>query len=438
MKILVGALGHESNTFTSRPTRLEDFLPAYGDARDAQEGITSTLEASGAEVVLTISRYALPGGRVERSAYEKFKNAILSKAHDVDGVCLFMHGAMLAEGVDCCENDLLAALRQKVGPQMPIVLALDLHANILPDMIENADAIAAYHTAPHIDGLETGVRAANLLLGILNGEIKPEMGFAKVPMLLPGEFAQTRLDPTASLVELMHQVMALPGVLDASLLHAMAWADVPNQGVSAIVVTDGDASLAQREANRLISAFWSQRQEFHFPETRSIDDAIEVALAAPESTVFLSDSGDNTTAGTPSDITVTLERLIAHKVPDAVYGALWDTEAVEACMAAGVGKEITLTIGGKVDKQYGPPLKATGTVRILSDGRFYRGGVRKPENLIERGSIAVWRVGGIDVVLSHRRTSITEPEELRSLGIEPLAYKIVVIKAGYLDTALEA
>ncbi|MEN8174097.1 MAG: M81 family metallopeptidase, partial [Chloroflexota bacterium] len=115
MKILVGALGHESNTFTSRPTTLENFLPAYGPARDAQEGIISTLQASGAEVVPTISMYALPGGRVVRSAFEEFKNAILSKAYEVDGVCLFMHGAMLAEGVDCCESNLLAALRQQVG-----------------------------------------------------------------------------------------------------------------------------------------------------------------------------------------------------------------------------------------------------------------------------------------------------------------------------------
>jgi microcystin degradation protein MlrC len=420
-------------------TTLDDFRPVYGNARDAQEGIISTLQASGAELVPTVSVYALPGGKVVRSAFEGFKNAILSKAYDVDGVCLFLHGAMHAEGVDHCESNLLAALRRQLGPRVPVTVAIDLHANLVAEMIENVNAIAAYHTAPHIDCFETGERAARLLLRMLEGEIKPEMGFAKIPMLLPGEKAQTRLDPTASMMEFVQQIEALPGVLDASLLKAHCWADVPDQGISAIVVTDGDASLAQREANRLAAAFWSRRHEFRFSaETRPVDEAIEEALVAPESTVFLSDSGDNATGGSSADITVTLERLIAHQVPDAVIAAIWDAEAVDACLAAGVGGEVTLTLGGKVDRQYGPSLNATGTVRTLSDGRYYRGGVHMPENLVERGPIAVWRVGGIDVVLSRERISIVEPAELGSLGIEPLAYRIVVLKAGYLDAALEA
>ena len=155
MKILVASLGHESNTFTSLQTTLDDFRPVYGrdilgmPSRDSQGGILSTLQAAGAELVLTVSGYALPGGRVVRSAFEVFKNAILSKAHDVDGVCLFLHGAMRAEGVDYCESNLLAALRQRIGPRVPVTVAIDLHANVVADMIGNANAIAAYHTGPH-------------------------------------------------------------------------------------------------------------------------------------------------------------------------------------------------------------------------------------------------------------------------------------------------
>jgi microcystin degradation protein MlrC len=407
---------------------------------DALAGIIATLGAETAvELVPSLWAHALPGGRVERRAFELFKEVILSQTHGIDGVCLFLHGAMRAEGIDYCESDLLAALRKRLGPEVPVTVAMDMHANIVADMIRNVDAIAAYHTAPHVDAFETGERTAKILLQTLKGGIQPQMAFAKIPMLLPGEMAQTGLDPMASMMGLLKQIGALPGVLDASLIKTHCWADVPDQGISSVVITDGDAPLAQREADRLATAFWAQRHEFNFSaETRSVDEAIQVAVEAPESTVYLSDSGDNATAGGSTDITVVLNALIDHRVQDAVIAATWDAEAVDACMAAGVGGEVTLSLGGKVDGQYGPPLDATGTVRTLSDGRYYRGGVRAPENLVERGPIAVWTVGGIDVVLSRARISIVEPAQLRSLGIEPRAYKLVVLKVGYLHAPFQA
>jgi microcystin degradation protein MlrC len=251
--------------------------------------------------------------------------------------------------------------------------------------------------------------------------------------------AQTDLDPMASMMALLEQIGTLPGVLDASLIKAHCWADVPDQGISSVVVADGDAPLAQREADRLAAAFWARRHEFSFSaETRPVDEAIKVAVEAPESTVYLSDSGDNATAGGSTDLTVVLSALLEQRAQDAVLAALWDPAAVEACIAAGVGRKVALSLGGKIDPQYGPPLDATGTVRTLSDGRYYRGGVRAPENRVERGPIAVWRVNGIDVVLSRARISIVEPAQLRSLGIEPRAYKLVVLKVGYLHAPFQA
>jgi microcystin degradation protein MlrC len=446
VRILVGSLAHESNTFTSLPATLADFQAVYGrdtlrmPVHDALAGIVATLGAEAdVELVPTLWAHALPAGRVERRAFDCFKEIILSQARDIDGVCLFLHGAMRAEGIDYCESELLAALRERLVPEVPITVAMDMHANIVEDMVRNADAIAAYHTAPHVDTFQTGERAARILLQVLHGHVRPEMAFAKIPMLLPGEMAQTSLDPMASMMALLQEIEARPGVLDASLVKTHCWADVPDQGISAVVVTDGDAALAQQEADRLAATFWARRHEFGFSaETRPVDEAIQVAMGAPESTVYLSDSGDNATAGGSTDITVVLRALIDHGVQDAVMAAIWDAEAVDACMAAGVSKEVTLSVGGKVDSAYGPPLEATGTVRTLSDGRYYRGGVHVPENLVERGPIAVWRVGGIDVVLSRARTSIIEPAQLRSLGIEPQAYRIVVLKVGYLHAPFQA
>ena len=445
MRILVGAIAHESNTFTSLPTALEDFHVVRGEAclvqrgEDALSGIVRTLEGQGFELVPTLSAHALPGGRVTRQAYETFKDALLAPADRVDGACLFLHGAMRAEGVDYCESDLLAALRARLRPGAPIVVALDMHANLVAPMVENANALAAYHTAPHVDRFQTGERAARLLLGMLRGEIAPRMGFAKIPMLLPGEMAQTHLDPMASMMRLLDEIQAQPGVLDASLIKTHCWADVPDQGISALVVADGDGALAQREAERLAAAFWERRREFRVSaETYGVEEALEVALNAPERTVFLSDSGDNATAGGTTEIPVVLERMLARGVENAVLAALCDAEAVEICLQAGVGQRVGVSLGGGIDPQYASPMRASGVVRLLSDGRAYRGGVRTPENRVERGPIAVLDVGGIDVVLSQKRISIVEPAQLRSLGIEPLAYRIVVLKVGYLHAPFQA
>ncbi|UCC64398.1 MAG: M81 family metallopeptidase, partial [Anaerolineae bacterium] len=226
MRVLIGAIGHESNTFTPFLTTLENFYVLYGSdildrpfRRSSLEGIIATLRAHDVEPVPTVAAGAMPGGVVERSVYEQFKQAVLQKAHDVDGACLYLHGAMRAEGLDYCENDLLKDLRAKLGPDVPITVALDMHANIVAEMVENVDAMVAYHTAPHIDAFETGVRAAQMLLQILEEGIQPRMGFAKIPFLLPGEMAQTSLDPMASMMKMVGEIEQHPDVLSASLAN---------------------------------------------------------------------------------------------------------------------------------------------------------------------------------------------------------------------------
>jgi len=288
MRVLVAALGHESNTFTPFLTTLDDFvvrsgaeaLADLGD-RDAYAGIVRTLRAQGVDLVPPIVARAMPGGVVERAAYERFKRTILDQAHDVDGACLFLHGAMRAQGCDYCENDLLAELRARLGPCVPIAVAMDMHANIVVDMVCNVDAIVAYHTAPHVDRYETGEKAARILLRVLRGGVQARMGYAKLPFLLPGEMAQTALEPMASIMRAVAEVEARPGVLSASVVNAHCWADVPDIGVATLVVTDGDAALAQREADRLAATFWEWRAQFSVSaEAYPVDEAIEAALAA--------------------------------------------------------------------------------------------------------------------------------------------------------------
>ncbi len=444
-KVLVGAIGHESNTFTPFLTRLEDFRPCYGQEtlapplrHNAFGGIVATLQARGdVTLVPSVMAHAMPGGVVERATFETLKAALLDAAHDVDGACLFLHGAMRAEGVDYAENDILTALRAKLGPHVPIVIALDMHANIVAETARTVNALAAYHTAPHDDAYETGVKAAEMLLHLLDGG-QLAMGFAKIPFLLPGERAETSVGAMRAMMQLVADLEAQPGIVSASLMNGHCWADVPDIGVIAVVVTDGDETLAQAEADQLAATFWARRADFDFhTEAYPVDEAVRVAMAAPESTVFLSDSGDNPGAGGTTDVTVVLESLLRHGATNVVVAAIWDAAAVETCIAAGVGKRVSLEIGGKLDTRHSKPLPVTGTVRLISDGDYYRGGIREPHRLVQRGPIVVLTVEGVDVVLSANRLSIEEPAHLQSLGIEPLAYKIVVPKRGYLTTPLQ-
>jgi microcystin degradation protein MlrC len=343
----------------------------------------------------------------------------------IDGVCLALHGSMQVEEIGDAESDLLRATRALVGSQVPIVAALDLHANVTAAMVEHADGLVAYRTAPHVDGFRTGQRAADLLLWSLREHRRPAMAFAKLPFLLSGEQSETGGEPMASMIQHLRDADSQSAVLSASFGLGFPWADVYDNGVSAVAVTDGDRALAQSEADRLARAFWERRMEFDFRvEAYPVDEAIEVALAAPESTVFLSDSGDNPTAGGTTDIPLVVERLLAKGAPDAVVAALCDSAAVESCMAVGVAQRVTLSIGGKMDIRHGQPLEVTGQVQRLADSEW--------------GPMAVLRAEGVDIVLSSRRVGVTEPALLRQLGIEPLERRIVVLKIGYLFAPFQA
>lgn len=445
-RILIGGLGHESNTFTPFRTTYADFRPRFGQEtltqsrhRSAFAGIVATLQTrNDITLVPSLTAHAMPGGIVERDAFETFKRALLDAAHHVEGACLYLHGAMRAEGVDYAENDILTALRAQLGPDVPITVALDMHANIVAETARTVDALVAYHTAPHEDAYETGVKAAEILLHILDGG-PVAMGFAKIPFLLPGEKAQSAIGAMGDMMQLVAELESQPGILSASLMNGHCWADVPDIGVSAVIVTEGDAALAQVEADRLAAAFWARRADFGFStEAYPVDEAVAVAMAAPESTVFLSDSGDNPGAGGTTDVTAVLASLLRQGAHNAVVASIWDAAAVDACIAAGVGNQVSVEVGGKLDTRHGTPLPVTGTVRTISDGDYYWGGIRDPHRLVRRGTTVILTVEGVDVILTAERQSYVEPAQFRSLGLDPLAYKIVVPKRGYLTAPLRA
>jgi microcystin degradation protein MlrC len=421
VRIAVGGIGHETNTFSTLRTSLSDFRISRGD--EIVEGpFWDHYREQGIEWAPTLSASAPPHGLVKKGAYLQLKGELLERLKrslPVDGVYLILHGAMEVEEIGDGESDLVSAIREVVGEKVLISGSLDLHGNIAPRLVEKTDILTALRTAPHRDGEPTRQRAISRLIRCLREGIKPVSVLIKPPLLLPGEFAVTEVEPARSLYRTLDEIEAVPGILDASLLIGCAWTDSPYTSTSVIVVSEKDRNLAYEQAARLAEALWGKRRAFKPDvETASVDEAISKALAAREATVFISDSGDNVTAGGAGDNPIFVQSLLAAGAPNAVVAGIADPDAVSLCAGAGKGAAVTMSIGGKLDSIHGKSFKATGKVIHLD-----------PE---ENPTLAVLKVDGVNVILTSDRRAFTSLANFRKAGIDPLRHKIVVVKLGYL------
>jgi microcystin degradation protein MlrC len=286
-------------------------------------------------------------------------------------------------------------------------------------VVQLSDILTAFRTAPHRDYFETRQRALRLLVRALREGIRPAAAMFKPPLLLAGESAVTEVEPARSLYARLPEIGQMPGILDASFLIGCAWTDSPYTTTSVIVVAESDGALACQQAAVLAREVWARRGDFSFGvETAPVDEAIRRAMDAPERPVFLSDSGDNVTAGGAGDIPLFAERLLALGAQDAVVAGLADPQAVHECAAAGIGAEVSLSIGGKLDRESGVPLSVRGRVQHLHPGT--------------PPTTATVRVDGVAVILAADRRAFTDRASIAAAGVDPMAQKIVVVKLGYL------
>lgn len=422
MRIAIGGISNENSNFSPVLNQLADFMVVTDEALLTSGRYPFLGEFSDVTFVPTLFAQSLPGGPIAADVYRQLKEGILSRlqaAGPVDGVYLDLHGAMLVEGMTDAEADLAAAVRQVVGPKAIIAASMDLHGNISHDYIARIDLITAYRTAPHRDTLETRQRACELLVQALTTGVRPQIALTPIPVLLAGEHTRTDMEPGASLWASLPAIDNVPGVLHAALFVGFAWVDEVRAHAAA-VVSGVDAQVIRQEADKLALAYWHARHQFGFGDTPSgsIDECIAVALAAPEPCVFLSDSGDNVTAGAVGDLPLVLERLLAHPIPSAVVG-LCDAEAVALCQQAGAGATVAITLGAKLDTIHGRPLPVQGSVVKLGQGESI-------------GEHAVLQVENVTVIVTAHRRGFTTVADFTQAGVDPLAYKIVVVKLGYL------
>lgn len=429
MRIAIAGISNENSNFSPIPNRLADFTVVADDALLTCGRYPFLGDFAEVTFVPTLFAGSLPGGPIEAASYQMLKAGILDRlaaAGPVDGVYLDLHGAMYVEGLRDAEADLAGAVRAIVGPAPIIAASMDLHGNLSPAYVDQVDIITAFRTAPHRDLLETRRRACELLVQAITTGVRPQIVLVPVPVLLAGEMTRTDMEPGASLWTSLAAVDQLPGVWHAALFVGFAWVD-EERAHAAAVVTGTDQVTIRQAAHQLAQAYWAARHAFHFgTPAGSIDACITAALAASASPVFISDSGDNVTAGAVGDIPLVLERLLAHGATNALVAGLCDREAVAHCQAAGEAATVELPLGGKLDTFHGTPLPVTARVLRLVAGEG------KDEGQ------ALLQVAGVTVIVTSRRQGFTTLADFAAAEVDPRDYQIVVVKLGYLFPELIA
>lgn len=441
MKVLVGGIYHESHSFSNVATDLESFKSVLflegRDSIDQLKGTTSEMagfikgaEEFGFEMVPTLWAWGLSTAPVEAETLDHFISIVqraIESAGEIDGILFALHGAMVSERSLDGDGYVLSKFREFVGPDLPIVVTLDLHANISELMVEKANAIVGYDTYPHVDQVERGFEAAELLVRTVRGEIKPVMAIEKPSMVIVPNVQLTDKEPMSQLISLAHAAEKEAGVLSVTVAGGFAYSDVPEIGPSIVVVTDNDPGKAAKHARSISDRFESLREEFT-PRLPGVSEAVARAAESGNHPVILADVGDNIGAGTPGDSTFILKELLDRNAESAVV-IIADPESVAASIAAGIGQTASLRVGGKTDGFHGGPVEITATVKLISDGIFRNRGHMRDGIVEDMGRTAVVESDGIKIVITEKKMPPWNLEQLRSVGIEPEHEKIIVLKS---------
>ncbi|MBT4490990.1 MAG: M81 family metallopeptidase [Rhodospirillaceae bacterium] len=436
MKIFIACLGTETNTFSPIPTGLENFSETtlfHGDAtQHAPDLFTAAMhvwrkngEMEQATIVESVAAFAQPAGITVRKVYEDLRDELLADlkaALPVDMVLLSMHGAMVADGYDDCEGDLLRRCREVVGPDTVIGGELDLHCSITPDMCGAADALVTFKEYPHIDPADRAEELYAICRDKRMGQTNPVMAVHDCRMVSTW---RTPDEPMKTFVARMQELEGQDGILSVSLAHGFPWGDVPHATARMLVIADGDQAKADDLARQLGREIWDLRHETA-PVMTPYKEALAQAAAAAAGPVVIADTADNAGGGAPSDSTFLLREILDQGLNDVLTGLYWDPMAIRHCREAGEGARLDLRIGGKCCRESGLPVDLNVTVeRIIEKAYQPFGDVRNSMGM------AVWLKadGNVNLVLNSVRTQTFHPDAFRQFGIDLSAMKIIVAKS---------
>ena len=453
MRLLAAMFKHETNTFSPVPTpterffgyrpgrvRGQDAINAHRGTGSGLAGFIAVADSIGASLTVAVAGDANPSGPVENEAYELISGDILDAVRQGgwDGILLDLHGAMVTRSHEDGEGELLRRIRE-IDPRTPIGVTLDMHANMYDDLVRHATVITGYHTYPHVDVREAGERCANILVRAIRGEIKPVMTWANRPMLPHVMRQGTHAEPNRSLQAACKEHEVSGRALACSVFVGFPHADIREAGLSSVVCTD--ANLAQAESIRdgLLEQAWNAREAFVYrsePLAESVARA-KVLGDAPANgrsgPIVMLDHCDNVASGGTMDTTAVLAEVLRQGLQDVVFYAIHDPESVATAIAAGVGNEVTLALGGKAAMPSigapAAPLTVTGRVRRITDGQYILRGPMGAGGRARNGATVVIESGGVQIVVMSLYQEPFDLECFHSVGIDPMRTRFVVIKS---------
>lgn len=445
MRLMLAMFKHETNTFSPVPTPFERFfngrsVPLRGDdALSAYRGTGSGLggfievaERHGAEIVVPVAAEAWPSGPLDDDAFDRICTLILDEVQrgGFDGILLDLHGAMVTRSHEDGEGALLRRLRS-IDSITPVAVTLDMHANLYDDIVNHATIITGYHTYPHVDMFDAGQRAAELMMRTIAGHIHPVMAWGNRPMLphvmRQGTHSQPNRDLQANCIALERGK-----VLAASLFVGFPHADIRNAGLSVVICTDNDRPLAQRLRDELLDQAWSSRAEFVF-KAEPLVDSIARARHQTSGPVVLLDHCDNSASGGTMDTTVVLAEVLRQGLQNAAFYALHDPQAATMAAQAGVGANVTLTLGGKMAMPSlgvpNLPITISGKIKTIFDGQYRNHGPMYKGVLNDTGTTVVLDTGNVEIVIISEHQEPFDLSCLHSAGIDPLKKRYVILKS---------
>jgi microcystin degradation protein MlrC len=439
MRIAIGEFSLETNTFRAGTTPVEAFqrywehgdeiIQGHRGVRDSLGGMIDAAERLGIEVIPTFATTTQPSATIAREAYEQIRDELLTgirNAGKIDALCLSLHGAGVAEGIDDIEGTLLGEIREVVGPDLPILVTLDLHGNQTQAMVDQATVLLNCHLYPHTDMYERGIEAVELAQLVVEGAIRPVTHMETLPMMIPP--STTMLSPAKDINELCWEWESGPGVIDVSFVHGFPHTDIPNMVLTVVATTDNDPALAERAAKAVADAIWKRREEFlvTLPEA---EEAIQQALATDAQPVVIAEVSDNPGGGSPGDGTRLLRALLEVNPERTCFGFIYDPEVARQAHEAGTSATIDIRLGAKTDTLHGEPIETQAYVKCLTDGQFVYTTPMGAGDRVNLGPMARLVIGNVDVLVSSVRTQTLDAEVFLLHGIDIARYKIVALKS---------
>ena len=432
MKVFIAGLATETNSFSPIPTGDLAFKDSFVSRQATQEPANlfsapmhewrEMAEARGWNVIESLSAFAQPAGTTIRKTYEAFRDEILDDMRKAapDIVLLSMHGAMIADGYDDCEGDLLQKARAIVGPDVTIGLEIDPHNHLTRAMFDATDVIVSYKEYPHTDSPDRARDLFALVADTAEGKIHPVGHVYDCRMI---SMYHTTREPMRSFVDDMMAREGAGGVLSLSLSHGFPWGDCADVGTRMLAYADGDAGLAEKVAVEFGQRLWGLRDQF-LPDWPSIGAALDRA-AKGDGPVVVADFADNAGGGAPADSTFVLQEVLNKGLRDVALGIFFDPVLVRMCQDAGQGATMRVRLGGKIGAMSGDPVDLDVVVREVREGMHQFMG----ETRMEMGT-GVWlEADGVHMVVNDKRTQAFHPICFTDLGIDLGAMQIVVVKS---------